>query len=164
MNYFSLPISIYFQQNSNFFFENSLIFLYFINSAQWIFFVSLLYFEFRRKLSQTWRGLRGFWLFNGLEHIGKIIFIFNSLESDQSTSLKYMVFIQACLSLVLLYIAFFGSIDYELKVSDKKDKDVSDNNNIVRDSSMSNHTNSLMNKLDSKSYLKKKHHISTKIS
>ena len=138
MNYFSLPISIYFLEarENNRFFDEPLIFLYFINSAEWVFFVALLYFEFRRKLAQTWNVLRGFWLVNGLQYLIKIIFIFSSLNVDGSTPLKVMVFIQACFSMILLYFAFFGSVDYEYSVEQCNNFENNDNM-LIRDSEIS---------------------------
>lgn len=49
----------------------SLSFLF--NGITWLISICLLYFEYRRKLDQTWLGLRGFWLINGTIYIIKII-------------------------------------------------------------------------------------------
>lgn len=52
-------------------------FMYFANSFIWIISTSLLYFEYRRKLTQSWTGLRLFWLFNGIAYIVKLFYYFN---------------------------------------------------------------------------------------
>ena len=46
-------------------------------SCVWFISVILLYFEYRRRLDQTWFGLRGFWLINGIIYIIKIVFYYS---------------------------------------------------------------------------------------
>ncbi len=153
MNYFSLPVSIYFQENeeNNIFYNNHYIFFFFIKSIIWVFFVALLYFEYRRKLCQTWFGLRGLWLFNGIEQLTKIVFIYIEFNPENSTPLKTLVFIQSCLSMILLYYSLFGSVDYELKANDNNTKDTKEarNTSNMRGSN-SLQTNSFKSKLESK--------------
>jgi len=50
-----------------------LFYLFIFNGICWLICVSLLYFEYRRRLDQTWLGLRGFWFLNGISYMIKII-------------------------------------------------------------------------------------------
>lgn len=152
MNYFALPISIFFLENeeNNIFYNNHYIFFYLIKSIIWVFFVALLYFEYRRKLSQTWFGLRGLWLFNGIEQLIKIIFIYIEFHQENSNPLKTLVFIQSCLSMILMYYSFFGSVDYEQKPIKSNTKEVTNTSNNRASNSLQN--NSFKTKIESKSY------------
>ena len=55
-------------------------FLFLINSGIWIISSSLLYFEYRRKLEQSWNGLRLFWLLNGIHYFFKLYFLLDFYE------------------------------------------------------------------------------------
>jgi hypothetical protein len=113
-----------------------------------VFFVALLYFEYRRKLCHTWFGLRGLWLFNGIEQLAKIVFIYIEFNQEDSTPLKTLVFIQSCLSMILLYYSLFGSVDYELKANENNTKEATPTSNMRGSSSLQ--TNSFRSKLESK--------------
>jgi hypothetical protein len=39
----------------------------------WFISIILFYFEWRRRMIQTWLGLRGFWLINAIIYLSKII-------------------------------------------------------------------------------------------
>lgn len=129
MNYFSMPIAIYFGDDKEIFHSKPLIFLFFVHGVLWLFFTMLVYFEYRRKLTQIWNGLRGFWVVNFLENLFMIFYIslnFKKLEFDHSFPVTLMVSVQASLSIILFYFSIFGSVDYELNVYDNnKDCEIS---------------------------------------
>ena len=90
-------------------------YLFFINSFIWILNISCLYFEFRRKLPQSWTGLRLFWLMNGIVWISKFIFIVSLYDEDTIKLLRGLIMlfmIQGLLSMILLYfsICYFTKI------------------------------------------------------
>lgn len=91
-------------------------FLFFINSAVWLISCVLLYFEYRRKLNQSWFCLRGFWFLNGAIYFTKIL-VMNTIYDEIKKVHNFLVFtyIQASFSTLLLYFSIFKPTDYEIK-------------------------------------------------
>jgi hypothetical protein len=92
-------------------------YLFFINSGVWLVNASLLYFEYRRKLPQSWCGLRTYWLFNGILYFFKVVFIlsyFNQTSINRFRGLILLYLIQGFFSVVLMYYSIFKPKDYEI--------------------------------------------------
>jgi hypothetical protein len=95
-------------------------YLFFVNALIWLVNISLLYFEYRRKLPQSWTAIRTFWLLNGIFYFCKFIFLltyFNVDEISEIRRLLFMYVVQGCLSTILLYCSIFIPQDYDDTIS-----------------------------------------------
>jgi hypothetical protein len=90
-------------------------FLWFVNSLIWIISVLLLYFEYRRKLPQSWIGLRLFWLLNGIFYYAKITYTVSYYNEDHYYQFIICSLVQSFLSTFLLYYSLFKARDFEFK-------------------------------------------------
>lgn len=92
-------------------------YLFFINSGVWLVNASLLYFEYRRKLPQSWCGLRFHWLFNGVLYFFKVVFLLSFFTQSSIVKFKGLILlylIQGFFSVVLMYYSIFKPKDYEV--------------------------------------------------
>ena len=131
INYVSFPLAIYYSKED----PSKQIFYYFITAFEWIFLTSQVYFEFRKKLSHTWNGLKGIWMLNFFENIGIIIYIFTIKKKDLN-SLKFFFLTQTSFFLILFYFSIFDSEDKDVKIFEKvMDVNISNNKLIQENNS-----------------------------
>lgn len=103
IHYSSIIVLLYSKINSF-----SIILLF--DSLFWILTSSLIYFEYRRKLPQTWKGLKGFWTLTLLFKIGEVLrFVLGNIE-DYSQKYFMFIVINECLSMIILFILSLYSV------------------------------------------------------
>jgi len=90
-------------------------YLWFVNSLIWIISVLLLYFEYRRKLPQSWIGLRLFWLLNGIFYYAKITYTVSYYNEDHYNPFIIISLVQSFFSTFLVYYSLFKARDFEFK-------------------------------------------------
>lgn len=91
-------------------------YLFSYNAFIWLISCGLLYFEYIRKLKQSWLSLRLFWFINGLFYIGKICYTFLRFKQTKEAivlKLLYCYLIQAIPSFFLMAFSLFKPSDNE---------------------------------------------------
>ena len=93
-------------------------FLYWINSLSWVFSSINLYLEFRRKLPQSWIGLRMFWILEGITTIVRlsifIVTLIDEINDNDRSCIAFltMIIIISVPKLILFFLAFFKNKDH----------------------------------------------------
>ena len=112
INYFSIIFNILEDHQENI---NYLTLLNIFNSFLWIFCVYMIYFEYIRKMSQKWLGLRTFWIFNFIFNLIEIILLSLKINYDNKKSifskLLFYQIIQFIPSIILFIFSIFKPND-----------------------------------------------------
>ena len=112
INYFSIIFNILEDHQENI---NYLTLLNIFNSFLWIFCVYMIYFEYIRKMSQKWLGLRTFWIFNFIFNLIEIILLSLKIDYDNKKSifskLLFYQIIQFIPSIILFIFSIFKPND-----------------------------------------------------
>jgi hypothetical protein len=135
INYFSIIFNILEDHQENI---NYLTLLNIFNSFLWIFCVYMIYFEYIRKMSQKWLGLRTFWIFNFIFNLVEIILLLLKVDYDKKKSifskLLFYQIIQFIPSIILFIFSIFKPNDQEfnlIKNSFDEVNNILENNNNV---------------------------------
>ena len=112
INYFSIIFNILEDHKEKI---NYLSLLNIFNSFLWIFCVYMIYFEYIRKMSQKWLGLRTFWIFNFIFNLIEIILLSLKINYDNKKSifskLLFYQIIQFIPSIILFIFSIFKPND-----------------------------------------------------
>ena len=112
INYFSIIFNILEDHKEKI---NYLSLLNIFNSFLWIFCVYMIYFEYIRKMSQKWLGLRTFWIFNFIFNLIEIILLSLKIDYDNKKSifskLLFYQIIQFIPSIILFIFSIFKPND-----------------------------------------------------
>ncbi len=135
INYFSIIFNILEDHKEKI---NYLSLLNIFNSFLWIFCVYMIYFEYIRKMSQKWLGLRTFWIFNFIFNLVEIILLLLKVDYDKKKSifskLLFYQIIQFIPSIILFIFSIFKPNDQEFNLIKNSFDDVNNilenNNNI----------------------------------
>ena len=133
INYFSIIFNILEDHKEKI---NYLSLLNIFNSFLWIFCVYMIYFEYIRKMSQKWLGLRTFWIFNFIFNLVEIILLLLKVDYDKKKSifskLLFYQIIQFIPSIILFIFSIFKPNDQEfnlIKNSFDEVNNILENNN-----------------------------------
>lgn len=109
-----------------------IVFIYFLNSFSWLLLTILSYYEFRRKIPQSWIGLKANWLITSILSMVKLLlFIIKADNHIKKPNGPYIIF--TCLILILNIISFILSFQKRNDYKDNFLKDVEIDINFLND-------------------------------